>query len=315
MPPKIARRALRRPAAAAPRLRRPAARDEGEEEEEAAAPPRLLSALTFPELKKLGPVCLQDSKYYGRTIHLAGRLRQAKIEEGEMYVDLTVTGTKDDELLRVLTGTPSRKVSIHCCTEECSGLLTDPLLVHGPTFDKTDLKNLPWLTNLEAVATERAEPGRDELAELRRMQVAATGADAKEKKNASKKEKKKRSADEMRAEEGRLGESPNVKSTSLEQGQKALNEVYSGTGLDPNPSRREKILKKAKKIGKSKKKKKKKASSGSSVEEASSTTSSSSSGFLEVPVFLTKKTGCGASGRNTQAPSQRGPSERPVKGS
>lgn len=147
------------------------------------------------------------------------------------------------------------------------------------------------------------------------MQVAATGADAKEKKNASKKEKKKRSADEMRAEEGRLGESPNVKSTSLEQGQKALSEVYSGTGLDPNPSRREKILKKAKKIGKSKKKKKKKASSGSSVEEASSTTSSSSSGFLEVPVFLTKKTGCGASGRNTQAPSQRGPSERPVKGS
>lgn len=61
MPPKVARRVLRRPAAAAPRVRRPAARGADEESEEAAVPPRLLSGLTFAELKKLGPVCLQDA--------------------------------------------------------------------------------------------------------------------------------------------------------------------------------------------------------------------------------------------------------------
>lgn len=194
-----------------------------------------------------------------------------------MYVELTVTGTKDDELLRVLTGSPSRKVSVHCCTEECGGLLTDPLLVHGRNFEETDLRRLPWLTNLEAVAPERADLGRDELAELRRMQAEATGVEARDKKEASKKEKKKRGADEMRAEEGRLGESPNVKNAPLEQGQKSLEVIYDGTGLDPNPSRRQKILRRAKKVGKSKKKKKKKGSSDSSGKESASSSSSSSS--------------------------------------
>ena len=58
------------------------------------------------------------------------------LEWGEMYIELETIGTKDDELLRVLSGTPGKKLSIHVCSESCAGALTDPLLIHGRAWLK-----------------------------------------------------------------------------------------------------------------------------------------------------------------------------------
>ena len=91
-------------------------------------------------LKCMGAVYLSDARYYGRTVQLAGHLTNTRLEEGELYGDLKVSGTKDDELLRVLTGTPSRMVQVHLCGDDCGAVTTDPLLVHGRSFVAVDLR-------------------------------------------------------------------------------------------------------------------------------------------------------------------------------
>ena len=53
-----------------------------------------------------------------------------------MYIEFETIGTKDDEQLRVLSGTPGKKLSIHVCSENCAGALTDPLLIHGRAWLK-----------------------------------------------------------------------------------------------------------------------------------------------------------------------------------
>ena len=94
------------------------------------------------------------------------------MEDGEVYMALKVTGTKDDELLRVLSGIPGRRVKLHCCTAECWGVLTDPLLVHARLYEPVDLRRLPWLNNLDAVAPQEARVGVDELMRWRRSEDA-----------------------------------------------------------------------------------------------------------------------------------------------
>ena len=276
MPPKAAPRGRRRPAAAGPPRRRPGASERSLEDEEKPAEAKALNSLTVQGLKSLGPVCLQDARYYGRLVSLAGRLGCTKMEDGEMYVDMEVTGTKDDELLRVLSGKVGRKVSVHICSDECGGLLTDPLLVHGRSYEEIELRKVPWSTNLEAAVPEGSRPVEDQLAELRKLQEQAQGVDKKDKKATRRREKKKRSVEDLREDEGRPEGPPRVKEDAMELGQKSLKDVYSGTGLDPEPAKWQKILKRAKRIGKSKKKKKKKGS-GSSSDGSSSTSSSSSS--------------------------------------
>ena len=88
---------------------------------------------------------------------------------GEMYIELETIGTKDDELLRVLSGTPGKKLSIHVCSESCAGALTDPLLIHGRAWLKLIWRGSHF-SNLEAASKEAEEPGTDELAKLRELQ-------------------------------------------------------------------------------------------------------------------------------------------------
>lgn len=78
-----------------------------------------------------------------------------------------------------------------------------------------------------------------------------------------KKEKKRRHEWFKPGEEGRAAKPPKRHEEDLEVGQKALADIYGQTGLDPDPSRRKRILKKARRLGKAKKKKKKKNSSSS----------------------------------------------------
>ena len=97
----------------------------------------------------------------------------------------------------------------------------------------------------------------------------------KERKKAKKKDKKRRREEGPAEDDGRPGEPPSQKALEMEVGQKELKDIFGGTGLDPDPLRRQKILKRAKRLGKSKKKKKKKSSSGSASDSLSSSSSSS----------------------------------------
>ena len=262
-----------------PRMRRPAKAEDALPERAGDGQARPMRTLSLQELQQMGTVHIEEGRYYGRSVQVAGRMRGAYIEGGEMFAELQATGTKDDELLRILSEAPAFRLNVHVCGENCDGALTDPLLIHGKSLQEVDLKAQPWFTNLEAVGTPRGGPAPDELARLRELQEqareGAPGGDKKEKK----KDKKRRDKGEADGGEGRAAKTPKKKEEELDVGQKPLEVIYSHTGLDPIPERRKKVLRRAKKLGKAKKKKKKKESSSS--KSSGSRSSSSSSGSTD----------------------------------
>lgn len=154
------KRVLRRPAAH-PR-RRPAAAEEGRP---VAVPPIVLRQLSLDELQKLGFVRIDAGKYYGRLVQLAGEVQGVGLEGGQAYLDLAVSGTRDEAILRALGSGPDRAVKVHVCGDGCEGRLTGERLVHAEMLTKTRKDEEAWLTNLEAVVPHAEGP--DELALIR----------------------------------------------------------------------------------------------------------------------------------------------------
>ena len=277
---------MRRPASALVVRKKPAKR--GETGLPVEDPPN--SIINFVdidprELIRQGPIVLQEALYYGRTAPIAGHVKSLFTEGDQFYARMKVSGTKHEELLRVLSGRRDREVKIHLCDAHCTGQLTDEVLVHASKFEKVDLEKLPWLTNLRAVGPLEEEP--DDLRPLREEQRRME-EEFQEKEKKEKKLKKKRKKREAEAEDGRPTKSPKRPMEDLEVGQKALEEVFRDTGMDPNPERRMKILKKARRIGKRDKKKKKKKereSSSAGDSSSSSTSSSSSADYGEAGLF------------------------------
>jgi hypothetical protein len=267
MPPKRGVPIRRRPAARKEVLKRPA-----KAEEEVAQKLRKFSQVSPVELLSLGPICIQSGVYYGRTVHLAGELVSLNNKGCQLYGEFKVSGTKDEELLRILTGKPNRLVTLHLCRGDCSQQLTDETLIHVMDFEAVDLRRLPWMTNLQTV--EPAQEGEDEMEKLRREQERMEQARAEEAKEAKK--DKRRKEDRRERKEGRQI-SPRKEDETLEVGQKDLKMVFGDTGMDPDVKRRSKMMKRARKLGQNKKKKKKKGSSSEGKESSTSSSSQSSS--------------------------------------
>ena len=85
----------------------------------------------------LGPLCIEEGVYYGKTAAIAGTVVAFRSEGCEVYLDFAVTGTKNEELLRVLTGRADKKISLHVCGPDCGALVTDELLVNAHAFEQT----------------------------------------------------------------------------------------------------------------------------------------------------------------------------------
>eukprot|EP00435_Cladocopium_sp_Y103_P041871 s1760_g11.t1 len=226
------------------------------------------------ELLKVGPVVIEEGIYYGKTVAIAGVFQSFRSEGDQTFANLKVCGTKSEELLRLLTGKADKLVTIHLCDKECPCLVTDETLIHAEEFEEVDLNRVPWLTNLKGVG--ELPPEEDELQRLREEQARMEAEKKADERRKDKKEKRKKKKEEK--EEGRVSKSPRKDSEALEVGQKSLEAVFRDTGMDPSPTRRAKIMKKARKVMRSsKKKKKRKAKSTSSATGSSSSTSTSSS--------------------------------------
>ena len=276
MAPKAAMVVMRRPAAVRPPRRRPAALGDEEVERREDPPGQKRFVDINPRaLLSLGTVAIEEGRYYGRTVAVAGKFKSFRSEGDEIYAELVVSGTKDEELLRILSGKEERSLSIHLCGPECPGVLTDETLVHAHNYEEVDARRLPWLTNLEKVKTPERDV--DEMARLRdeqrRMEAEKKEADKKE----DRKEKKRKRKEEK---EGRRSKSPKEEKDYLDPGQKQLEAVFKDTGMDPDPSRRARVMRKARRLLKSSRKKKKKAK-GSSSSVGTSKSSSSSTSSLE----------------------------------
>lgn len=272
MPPKLAMRNVRRPAAAPSVLRRPGRKEkEVDDEERKERRLKRLSEVDPRQLVKMGPVVLEDAKYYGRVAPVAGHFKSFHSDGDQLFVKLKVSGTKHEELLRVLSGRIDREVNVHICDEKCTGQLTDEILVHALTFEETSLERIPWLTNL--VSHRGDEDDRDELAVLREEQRRMEENVKEGKKKEEKKDKKRKKKED--AEEGRVDKSPRVEAEELEVGQKNLEAVFKDTGMDPDITRRRKILRRARRIGRKGKKRRKRKERGSSSSRSSSSSSTS----------------------------------------
>ena len=195
MAPKHAGGGLRRPAAAKPRQRRPAMREEETEEKDGTKEKiRRFEEVDPRNLGRLGPLRLPEAIYYGRKVELAGTVKGLRCEETQWFLDLEIAGTKDEEILRVLTGRREKVMSVLLCGAECAHQLTDELLVHADRFEEIDLACLPWMTNLKEVRP--LIRGEDELAVLRReqakMEAEKEEMDKKKERKADKRKKRER---------------------------------------------------------------------------------------------------------------------------
>eukprot|EP00435_Cladocopium_sp_Y103_P073962 s105_g46.t1 len=241
MPPKVVRR---RPAARAPALRRPAARVEREEAEE-----RRCLDLGLGDLPNLGHVWLKGAGYYSRSIDLVGRFVNLGLEENQPMGTFEVSGTQDEGLLRSLSGKADRRVSVHLCAPDCPGILTDEFLVHGRNYVKVEVRrdagdDLALLREDEMRRKAEVDKGVEETPKLDAKSKKEKKADKKAKKREAETDQKKRARSESEEE--------------WEVGQKPPKLLFEKTGLDPDTRQRNRFLRKARKVGRSKKSKKKK---------------------------------------------------------
>lgn len=282
MPPKAA---LRRPAGRGnggrAGLRRPAAALEaGQPKRRGGGLEMELCQLPIGEVQSLGSIFLKEAVYYHRKIEVVGRVAQVRVEHGQTYIELDVTGTQDEGLLKVLTGKEDRMIKVHLCAPDCDNSLTGEYLIHGKAGIKVEEKALPLYTNVVKVPG-REERGVDEMESLRLEQERLRRDEGRLKEASPKRKKKEKKAKESKKEKKADREEAKGKSSAEESatgGKKSLRALYGHTGLDPDAQRRKKIMKKAQRIGRSKKKgKKKKDSSASSSSSSSGSKSDSTS--------------------------------------
>ena len=165
----------------------------------------------------------------------------------------------------------------HLCKKDCPQELSGDDLFYVVEIQKVKPgEEEEWMSNL-------LDSGRggeiDELAGLRReagdnaVEVPAESEEERKKKDKKKdkKQKEKEKKDKRRKARSRTSEK--------KKGNRDLDEVLGNSGLDPSPRKREKFLKKARRLVK-KKKKKKEASTGSGSTDKSGTGSSDSSIIL-----------------------------------
>ena len=268
------KRRMARPAAVVPERKRPARKVADPPAQKVTTPFKKLSEVEVPMILKLGDIWWKDAQYYHRPVEVAGRIvKLTTSESGQILLDFRVSGTKDDGLLREVSGRAGRLAVVHLCEPSCPETTTGEAFIHGRLFKEIDKTAEGWFTNMEGIEVEEEE---DQLEKLRKALEEAKKREAKSPKREDKKAKRK----ERKSKEGEEpGERKEAKGREdLEVGQKDLDLVYGGTAMDPDEETRTRKLKKARKLGTSKKKKKKKSDSGKSGSSSGSSSSTSLSG-------------------------------------
>ena len=301
MPPK----ALARPAAAiggrAPRakakgvakakvrvrgiLRRPAKAGEAEELgdkdiSEAFEEGKEVAAaeLPFSAWRKGVRLIFRDATYWEEKVQVVGVLQTFQVDGEQVTLKVQLEGTRSESLVKWSGAQPHRMMDVHLCHPDCGHLSKDGLLhVARVQQWKPELKEA-WMDNLIEVSREPREE-MDELAKIRERaqqravqaghelgggqagdeQSVASSSPSRRKK---KKKKKKRSREDEK-------EKSKVSAT------KDLTAIFGNTALDPSPTVRKRIKKKARRIAK------KKGAKGRSDSSTSGSTSGSQGSEVE----------------------------------
>lgn len=242
------------------------------------------------EYEKAGGLVVLEGRYYHRSVTLAGQVVSVTMAGGAVHLKLSLTGTGDEELLKLHTGNPGWLMRGHICGQDCNQEEAAEDLVHlqvgrkmkGPGEDA------PWVTNLE----KPRDGGEDELALLRARAGADPpgreagveggarphqktgedgGAQKKKKKKRDKKSKKRRKRASEEEKDASSDEEIRLDGTRPRQAnQKKARMLFAGTGLDPRDKVRNRVARRARKHMKKKAEKNSSSASGSETQSSSS---------------------------------------------
>ena len=227
-------------------------------------------------MRCLGLVELAYGYYYDGLVKVAGYI--TGLGRDADFLEFKVTGTQTEKLVEVLSEPSRRTMQLHICPKDCSHSATGPDVLHAAGFWEVGEKKQPWHTLLEDVRGQPEE--HDEMAKLREHYEARKKAvegekdspsEGPDKAKKSRKKKKKAKDKEKKVEKTKSDKEGTEEEPLFERGQKALKSLFGGTCLDPRMEERSKLLKKARKLGKSDGRKRKRSSSEDSSPRSSST--------------------------------------------
>jgi hypothetical protein len=265
----------RRPAAAGVGRRRPAAAIEEApvrgrrvvDPEEAYSRGEVVKAHQLPPtlLDRGHWIVSEASTYFGEECKWAGKVSRVTIEAGESELQVELTGTQSEALLKFASGLSPPVIRAHLCKEGCDQKRVNPDLVHLSSFRKlAEGAEKTWEVNLvgtdENAPLRRVEEAwRERVQEGREAQVDSSPSSSGKKKQKKKKKSKKKDSEKKAKKAKRIGGRTVAK--------KSLSQLFEGTGLDPDHVTRKKVTRKVRR---------RLRKSRSSSSSSSSSTSSSS---------------------------------------
>lgn len=271
-PPRVARR--RRPAAADAQVDAPAVGAEAVKEKYQRGEEVRAIEVPLGTYQSGDWLVITSGIYYQKATEAAGKVIKEEIESGERELRLELTGTQSEELLRFGTSLRPPHLRLHLCGDQCGQLRENPDLLHALKVRKISPEGVKtWETNLiaevetQGLQEEQAawKKREEEKAKKRKKSSSSSGSKKRKKKKKSKKKEKK---EEAEPEGGRQRQKIGGKGVA----KKELKALYAGTGLDPSPKVRRRLVRKTKKALKKEK------STSSTSSSSSSTTSTMEGG-------------------------------------
>ena len=158
---KAGARPVPRMALGAPGMRRPALRREAKSLKDGGVVS--LEEVKLDELRKDLHLVLEEASYFKTACKAAGRVRSIEAVGSDRYMRLHLTGTTNEDMLKVATAQPSSEFKVHLCVKGYVEDETGDLVIHATKCRMIqDLSaEEDWVVNLEAV---RVPPPGDELA-------------------------------------------------------------------------------------------------------------------------------------------------------
>lgn len=242
--------------------------------------------LTVDWALKAQHLVVEEAQYFHKACKVAGEVLGAGLSGAQVCLRLRPTGTTDEAILKLQSGTPHLELRVILCPSDCNHEEAAEDLVHGARIRKRKGpgQEEPWVDNLLKVAPPE---GEDELARLRghlardgetplRKEPGEAEAVKVKKKKKEKAKEKKTKKEKEKSRTKKRGSSSQA-STSGEvaldgsrarlAAQKPVRSLFGGTGMDPSEKVRNKVIKLAKKYVR---KKGKRSSSGSGSSSESS---------------------------------------------
>ncbi|CAL1147167.1 unnamed protein product [Cladocopium goreaui] len=234
--------------------------------------------LPFSAWRKGVRLIFRDATYWEEKVQVVGVLQTFQVDREQVTLKVQLEGTRSESLVKWSGAQPHRMMDVHLCHPDCGHLSKDGLLhVARVQQWKPELKEA-WMDNLIEVSREPREE-MDELAKIReRAQQRAVqaghelgGGQAGDEQSVassspSRKKKKKKKKKRSREDE---------KEKSKVSATKDLTAIFGNTALDPSPTVRKRIKKKARRIAK------KKGAKGRSDSSTSGSTSGSQGSEVE----------------------------------